>query len=184
MRLTAQLRNVARPDWQERHNMKWNDLHGWLARFIELMVILVLWFVSIYIAVSLHYVPMGNDHLLCGPWGCGPATSALVAVHLGWFAILGPPLIYIPYRLAWSLSSIRILGAFVASCGMIGAAGIVAWQWLVWLPGAGEWSRPYIWHRCGFSIVTAIDWPLIQLVAIGAILRISYRKKFLAPKLV
>ena len=89
-------------------------------------------------------------------------------------------MIYLPYRLAWSNSSIHMLGAFVASCGMIGAAGIIAWQWLVWLPRASEWSKPYIWQRCGFSIVTAIDWPLIQMVVIGAILSIlsiSFRRK-------
>lgn len=47
---------------------------------------------------------------------------------------------------------------------------IVAWQWLVWLPQAGAWSKDYIWQRCGFAVVTAVDWPLIPLLLLSGIL--------------
>ncbi|HBJ37868.1 MAG TPA: hypothetical protein DDZ51_24540 [Planctomycetaceae bacterium] len=60
------------------------------------------------------------------------------------------------------------LGLF--SAGLSGVLAIVAWQWLVWLPQAGAWSKDYIWQRCGFAVVTAVDWPLIPLLILSGIL--------------
>jgi hypothetical protein len=109
----------------------------------------------------------GPDHLVCGPWGCGPETSALVAIHTAWLAIIGPPLVYLPLRLKLQSASIRRLSVGLFAVGLAGVLGIVAWQWLVWLPQAGPGSKNYIWQRCGFVVVTAIDWPLIQLLVLS-----------------
>jgi len=43
---------------------------------------------------------------------------------------------------------------------------------IVWLPQAGEWSKQYFWQRCGFAVAAAIDFPLLQLTAIGIALRL------------
>lgn len=139
-------------------------------RWVELIGLPVLWCGSIYAALSVRDVAIASSHSICGPWGCGPTTGALMAVHLGWAAIIWPPLAYFPYRFRWRSSRTRSLGITLATCGAIGAVGIVAWQWLVWLPQANEWSKPYIWQRSGFALVTAVDWPLFQLIGIGTFL--------------
>lgn len=141
-----------------------------LLRAAELLGLPLLWGAGVYGAISLQNVAIANEHTICGPWGCGPATGALLAMHVGWLAVLGPPLLYLPHRMGLSSTLVRRFSGTMFSLGIIGIAAIVAWQWLVWLPKAGEWSRPYIWQRCGFAIVTAVDWPFIQLTLVGAAL--------------
>jgi len=53
-----------------------------------------------------------------------------------------------------------------------GVFAIIAWQWIIWLPQADEWSKQYIWQRSGFAVATAVDFPLLQLTAIGIALRL------------
>jgi predicted permease len=60
------------------------------------------------------------------------------------------------------------VGLFTA--GIVGVLTIIAWQWLIWLPNASTWSKDYIWQRCGFAIVTSVDFPLIPAVILGIIL--------------
>jgi hypothetical protein len=88
-------------------------------------------------------------------------------------------MIYLPLRLKWSNSAIRRLSLGLFATGLSGALAIVAWQWLVWLPQAGAWSKDYIWQRCGFAVVTAVDWPLIPLLILSGLLWIitTFRQK-------
>lgn len=60
-------------------------------------------------------------------------------------------------------SAIRRLSIGLFSAGLTGVLAIVVWQWLVWLPQAGAWSKGYIWQRCGFAVLTAVDWPVVQI---------------------
>jgi hypothetical protein len=143
-------------------------------RLAELVVLPIIWAALVYGATQLRSVG-GDKHSLCGPWGCGPSTSALVTMHLGWLALIGPPLLYFPYRLPLSRRALVRLTWLLIAIGTIGVVAIVAWQWFVWLPQAKEWSRPYIWRRCGFAIANAVDVPLVQLILIGVFLRLSMK---------
>ena len=141
-------------------------------RLLELIGLPLLWGAMVYGAISLNELRFGSDHSICGPWGCGPTTPSLLAMHVGWLALLAPPFMYLPKRIGLSHKAIRRFSSFIALVGLSGVFAIVAWQWIIWLPQAGEWSRQYIWQRCGFAVATAIDFPLLQLTAIGIALRL------------
>ena len=141
-------------------------------RLLELIGLPMLWGALVYGAISLNEFRFGSDHSICGPWGCGPTTSSLLAMHVGWLALLAPPFLYLPKRIGLGYKAIRWFGTAIALTGLSGVFAIVAWQWIVWLPQAGEWSKQYIWQRCGFALATAIDFPLLQLTAIGIALRL------------
>ncbi len=138
-----------------------------LIRMAELLGLPLLWALGVYGALSLQHSTLANDHAICGPWGCGPTTSALIAMHVGWLAVLAPPIIFFPFRIHLGCKHTQCLSVCLVVVGLVGMTAIVAWQWLFWLPQAGESSRPYIWHRCGFAIATAVDWPLAQFFLIG-----------------
>jgi TRAP-type C4-dicarboxylate transport system permease large subunit len=141
-----------------------------LFRLGEIIVLPIAWAALVLGSLQSKLLVSASAHSVCGPWGCGPETAALVAMHAGWLAVIGPPLIYFPMRLKWQKSSIRRLALGLMIAGLAGVLAIVAWQWFVWLPQAGAWSKDYIWQRCGFAIVTAVDWPLIPLLILSGLL--------------
>ncbi|HMO15896.1 MAG TPA: hypothetical protein PKD64_17895 [Pirellulaceae bacterium] len=81
-----------------------------------------------------------------------------------------PPLVYFPWRLRWSMRAIRWLSLSLFLGSLIGTAGIIVWQWLVWLPQSGAWSKDYFWQRCGFVVATSVDWPLIPMTVVSIVL--------------
>lgn len=141
-----------------------------LFRIGEIIVLPIAWAALVLGSLQTKLLVSASAHSVCGPWGCGPETSALVAMHAGWLAVIGPPLVYFPLRLKWTSSAIRRMSLGLFSAGLSGVLAIVVWQWLVWLPQAGAWSKDYIWQRCGFAVVTAVDWPLIPLLILSGIL--------------
>ncbi len=141
-----------------------------LLRLGEILVLPITWAALVLASLQAKLLVSASAHSVCGPWGCGPETSAIVAMQAGWLAVVGPPLVYFPLRLKWSCSAIRRMSLALFAAGLSGVLAIVAWQWLVWLPQAGPWSKHYIWQRCGFAVLTAVDWPLIPLVIVSGCL--------------
>jgi hypothetical protein len=139
-------------------------------RLSEIILLPIAWATLVLGALQLKLLVSASAHSVCGPWGCGPETGALAAMHAGWLAAIGPPFVYFPIRLAWRKSSIRRLALGLVIVGLAGILGVFAWQWFVWLPQAGDFARNYFWQRCGFAIITAVDWPLLQLVFLAGIL--------------
>lgn len=135
----------------------------------------IAWFVALLASLSIHQLEMTQAYSVCGPWGCGPTNGALLTVHIGWLTALWPPLIYLPWRFGWDRVLCRWIGAIFASLGFAGLVVILAWQWIVWLPQAGEFSRSFIWQRCGFAVATAVDWPVVQLLGLGIVLIAKHR---------
>ena len=144
-------------------------------RLLEYTGVLVIWGVLLLAALSMHDMSYLDRHSVCGPWGCGPPTNALLAMHVGWCAAIWPPLFYFPWRLKWAPQRVRTIGAALFTLGVIGLLGTVTWQWVVWLPDASRSARTYFWHRCGFSILVITDWPLMQATIGGALLWIWRR---------
>jgi hypothetical protein len=159
-------------------NSKPNDRRTQIARYLELIGLPILWAALVFLAAKFHQVSTAEEHSICGPWGCGPPTKTLIAVHLGWLAIIGPPLIYFPNRLGWKVKNVSRLAVGLISIGLLGLVILVVWQWFVWLPQSGKGAQAYIWQRCGFSIATAVDLPLLQMLVTGiALLLIPKRRK-------
>ena len=144
-------------------------------RFVELTVLPIIWGAVPLAVLSVHDSNALNQHTVCGVWGCGPPLNALVAVHVGWIAALWPPLFYLPWRLKTTDETNKWLAIALITAGIAGIAGIVLWQWFVWLPRASEFAAEHIWQRCAFSVATAGDWPLAQLLAGGLVLLIVRR---------
>lgn len=139
-------------------------------RVVELLILPTLWGMLVFVALQTKLLVPGPELSICGPWGCGPETGALLAMHSLWLAVLVPPLIYFPLRMNLSCKSIYRLAMGLVAFGAVGMSTIIAWQWLVWLPRAGAWSKDYIWQRCGFVIATMVDFPLIPAVILGGVL--------------
>ena len=167
---------VASP--RERYQLLLRKTAMMLFRIGEIIVLPIAWAALVLGSLQTKLLVLASAHSVCGPWGCGPETSALVAMHAGWLAVIGPPLVYFPLRLNWSSSAIRRMSLGLFAAGLSGVVAIVAWQWLVWLPQAGAWSKDYIWQRCGFAVVTAVDWPLLPLLILSGLLWIitAFRK--------
>jgi hypothetical protein len=146
-----------------------NKPNRWL-NLCEGLALAILWFAVVFASLAIHQLDLANAHSICGPWGCGPTNGALLGMHVGWLAVIWPPLLYLPWRFSWNKMVCRRLGCVFASVGCVGLLGITAWQWMVWLPQAGEFSRSFIWQRCGFAIATAVDWPMVQSLGIGVFL--------------
>ena len=139
-------------------------------RVFELLILPSIWAMLVFAALQTKRLVAGPELSVCGPWGCGPETGALLAMHSLWLAVLGPPLIYFPLRMNLTCRSIYRLAMGLVAFGAVGMLITIAWQWLVWLPRAGVWSKDYIWQRCGFAIATMVDLPLIPAVILGGVL--------------
>lgn len=161
--------------------MKPSDTRNGISRYLELVGLPILWAVLVFLPVQFHQVSNAEEHSICGPWGCGPPTKTLIAVHLGWLAVIGPPLIYFPIRLSWQLKNASRLALGLISISLLGLVVLVAWQWFVWLPQSGAYAPNYIWQRCGFSIATAVDLPLVQMLVTGIALLLVSRRRADSP---
>ncbi|MCA9061753.1 MAG: hypothetical protein KDA96_01760, partial [Planctomycetaceae bacterium] len=50
----------------------------------------LLWAMTFWGTLQLSDAPIFQEHSVCGVWGCGPPTNALLACHLGWLVFLAP----------------------------------------------------------------------------------------------
>lgn len=127
---------------------------------------LALWALALFGSLMLAQAPDWG-HSICGVWGCGPPTQVLTALHMAWFIFLTP--IVAVVRATTNLTSLqkRNIAFAMIGGGISAVAVVVAYQYLVWLPAALEWQRPYFWHRSWFALITATDFPIIQAIALG-----------------
>ena len=142
-------------------------------RLLKLLGIPLIWGGSLLGALSLHHVAALDQGSVCGPWGCGPPNSALIAIHASWAIALWPPLFWLGWRYDTSVS--RRLSSASCLIGLLGIAGIVFWQFYDWLPQ--QRTSDYIVQRCGFAVMTAIDLPVIELLVGGIVLKVASRWK-------
>ncbi len=144
----------------------------------QLAFALGLWGTGVYGSLQLQYLPWPVDHGVCGPWGCGPPTEALIACHIGWLAMLAGP--------TWLMTRLtpvrvqRFIGIMAATVALGGLVGVALHEAFIWWPQAGEWSRPYWFHRYLFCVVTLVDAPLLPTLLCGSWLIRSSREDQIA----
>jgi hypothetical protein len=141
-------------------------------RSVLLCLGLVLWGAGLAAALSLTQWSGDWSHGVCGPWGCGPPTQALVSCHLAWLIFLTPPAVLLAPR---NFRRRRRLALFLILAAAMALFSIVGHQWATWWPDAAQWQRAYFWQRCGFCIATAVDLPILQTMAIGVLLWLRIR---------
>lgn len=126
-------------------------------------------------ALSIATWPGNWGHGICGPWGCGPPLQALIACHLSWFVVLTPIALWVVRSTRISDQMQRNIGLLAAGAALAGIAAVLAHQYFVWWPQAGEFQRPYFWQRFGFTIATMVDVPMVQALLIGLGIELSGR---------
>jgi hypothetical protein len=90
----------------------------------------------------------------------------LLACHGFWLVLMGPPAVFAALRL--SRKWVWRLGIGLASAGLYGLVAVAAWEAATWLPQASPWQRHYIGQRYLFALITFVDAPIVQSLAIGA----------------
>ena len=126
------------------------------------LIPLVGWAAALFGCLQLHTLDL--DHSICGPWGCGPPSSALLAMHSFWLVLLMPlawlgPMVW--PSLDWAAFGKVLLWAGLAAMVVIGVTDFFIFQ--------SDLTRPvYIWQRFLFRLATLPDWPFMQLALTGA----------------
>lgn len=116
-----------------------------------------------------------HEHSLCGPWGCGPPTSALVGWHGFWLLLAGPPVGFVVY--AWPARRMRNLGVALSVASVLVLLGVGIWEAATWLPKISPGEPTYMVQRYLFSVITMTDVPTIPLTLSGLVLLIAWRTK-------
>lgn len=131
---------------------------------------MVVWSGLLFGSLSVANLPGDWGHGICGPWGCGPPTQALIACHLAWLVALALPAVFI---LRTSRRMRLRVGLFLTVLSLAVLLSVVVYQRLSWWPVASQWQRPFFWQRCAFCIATAVDVPVAQTLAVGLVILLS-----------
>jgi len=106
-----------------------------------------------------------DTHSICGPWGCGPPISSLVAIHGFWLLLLAPPAAVAAVRLP--TRPVRTIGGWLLAIAVLAIAAVAMWQAVEWLPRFSAQEPTYYWRRVAFVLATLVDWPLLQAAFCG-----------------
>lgn len=135
------------------------------SNFFRLVFWLTGWASALGMTLSLANWTGDWGHGVCGPWGCGPTIQSLLACHLSWFVILLPIAVlgrrWLPPR------QTRTLAWYALTCSVISIASIAAYERFTWFAQASPMIRPYFWNRIEFAIITQVDLPMLQVLAIS-----------------
>lgn len=135
------------------------------------------WAAGLWGALQLQRLPTSvlGEHVLCGPWGCGPPVPALLACHGFWMVLLGPPAVLAALRLPsrW----VGLLGMLLVLIGAAGLLGVAAYEAATWFRGASEWQRQYAAQRYFYALVMLVDFPILEVLIVGSGLWWAYRAK-------
>lgn len=150
--------------------MSWGTMKTYLT--------ILLWGTLLAATLSIARWPIPWEHAVCGPWGCGPTTQALIACHLAWIVVLTPAALLLR---SWQHKRTSRIGWTLIVLALAAILALVAHQRLAWFPEASQWQRSYFWHRCVFCIAVAIDYPMVQTLMIGILLVVGARRRTPPP---
>lgn len=144
------------------------------------LVGLVLWGAALLATLSLAHITSTKLPSICGPWGCGPPTEALVAVHLSWLVVLLPPAMWI-----WRRPAIQSLGRWLWLVWLVPplvVGGVAAYEAWTWWPRVSDSLHVYFPKRVAFSLVATTDVPLLSILLLAMILPLACRWSESRPK--
>ncbi len=135
-------------------------------------IVASLWALALYGGLQLNRLDLG--HSICGPWGCGPPTSALLAVHTGWLLAILPLAILLPQlKSNWPW---KMIGAILLASAAVTVVGVGFADHLGWRKLAGDRASEYAWQRFCFHIATLYWFPMVQVGLLGAAMTFRPRK--------
>ncbi len=127
----------------------------------------LLWSLSLWGSLKLSEAPILQSHNVCGIWGCGPPTNALLACHLGWMVFLAPS---VPLAFRYCTQRDQWLSVFFWVLCIAAITGVFATgfhELTTWYPNATSLARSFFLHRWIFAVVTLTDFPMVQLFLYG-----------------
>lgn len=125
----------------------------------------IAWGAALWGVLKIADLPIAETHTLCGPWGCGPPLTALIACHAAWLVILAPIALLVPIRMM--ASHCRWIGWGLIAMGILSIVGIGAYETFTWLPAMPEAIKPYFARRWAFTLATWTDLPILQAILLG-----------------
>ncbi len=131
------------------------------------------WGAALFGTLEIQHLPLSTPHSLCGPWGCYPPLSALLACHGFWLVFFTLPSVVCVRNLP--RRTVRRIGLVVlASSGLalLGAAGWVYWSWYRLV---SEWQQQYVLQRYIYTVVTLVEVPIVPSGLFGAFLLYAAR---------
>lgn len=131
---------------------------------------LISWFGAIFGCLQLHRLDLG--HSICGPWGCGPPTSALLGWHCLWFVLLipvGMTFTRISPAWGWRKFGMGLLAAASVTALAIGIHDYFSWQPDLFKPA-------HVIQRFFFKLAILIDVPVIQTGILGLVMACSIQR--------
>ena len=134
-------------------------------RLLPLSLYLVIWTTCLFGVLQLGRLDLG--HSTCGPWGCGPATEALLAAHGFWVVVIGGAL-----GLVASIASparLRLIGLLMFAGGALGLVGMAVWEAVDWWPRVADRPERYLVRKSLPLLVTQVDLPIVQFTLAGLV---------------
>jgi hypothetical protein len=146
--------------------------------FLRFVISLFGWAAALGLSLSLSNWTSDWSHGVCGPWGCGPPIPALLACHLSWFILLLPIAVqgarWLPPK------RVSLLGWIAMAGSTISIAAMATYERMTWYAQASELNRPYFWNRVGFTMITQVDLPVLQVFTVGFVFVVA-SQRFLRP---
>ena len=127
----------------------------------------LLWAFAFWGSLKISNAPILQEHSVCGVWGCGPPTNALLACHLGWMVFLAPSIPLAFRFLAKRPGMFRVFWWVLCSVGIAGLVSTGIYELMTWYPSASTLARSYLLRRWAFAVVTLTDFPMLQLLLYG-----------------
>lgn len=132
-------------------------------QLVRIGIMATAWAAGIYGGLQLQHLKLG--HSICGPWGCGPPTEAVVSMHVFWALALFPLAVVAARKTpGWPWRKIGLMVAALAGV-IIVVIGVV--DHLQWRALAGDSAGNYAAERFLFRLATLTDLPLVQIGLIG-----------------
>ena len=136
---------------------------------------LLLWGVLTWGVLSLHDSSIAQNYSICGPWGCGPTISALLAAHGFWLLVAIPGAFWASRSLS-NRGATRLgwVGLGLGLSGILAVVGQEAMQ-----PSMADHSpvRVYLIQRLLFALATTVQVPLVPTILAGLILLRAGRRR-------
>ena len=140
---------------------------------ISRLLLVPVWIAAVWGTLQIHRLDLQLGHSVCGPWGCGPPTEALLGYHGFWTLMFLPPAIGLGFYL--SAQTARRVGIAVL---MFGALAILIHVGVDGVSHANRvGSTEYAAQRALFKLVTSVDLPMIPTILAGGLLAFVFGRK-------
>ena len=136
------------------------------------LLLLIAWGLAMFGTLQVHHWHDLLGYSVCGPWGCGPPTTALIGYHGFWLIVLLLPAWLMKQRLG--APNLRRIGVALMVISLASIVALLASD--CWRNWQHETMRGYMWQRCLFRLATYVEFPLAQLGLIGWWLKTPMRK--------